>query len=372
MRIAVIGIGGTGSSALRFLAQAGHETVGFEQFTVGHDRGSSHGDSRIIRYTYPDLLYTRLMADAYPLWDALEQEAGEELFVRCGGMFIGHPEHKDMVETTHSLEANRLPYEMLSPEEVQNRYPAFRLQPHERGLYQQSSGYLRAGRCVLANTRLAREHGATLYENAPVKKIQPHRDQVIVSAENGIEEAFDRVVVTAGAWAGDLYRHLRLPLTVTRQQVVYLAVEEPMEAFLPQRFPIWVDVPTWWYGFPLEGRYPGIKLACHQHGETVHPDQVHREIDRQYVEEAARYARSRFTGVSDRLLHGVVCLYTNTPDEDFIVDRVPGMEGVWLVSGCSGHGFKFTVLLGKIAADLATEGTFSHNLQRFSMSRYLS
>jgi sarcosine oxidase len=370
MRVAVIGTGGTGSAALRFLAKAGHETVGFEQFTIGHDRGSSHGDSRIIRYTYPDPLYTHLMADAYPLWDALEQESGEELFVRCGGLFIGHPEHKEMVETARSLEENRLPYEMLSPEAVQERFPAFRLQPHEAGLYQQSSGFLRASRCVHANIRIAVENGATLYENAPVKEIKRHRDRVVVATQTGIEEAFDRVIVTAGAWIGDLFGHLRLPLTVTRQQVVYLAVEEPMSAFEPPRFPIWVDVDSWWYGFPLEGRYPGVKLACHQHGDTVHPDRVNREVDRSYVEEAARYARVRLQGVSDRLLHGVVCLYTNTPDEDFLLDRVSGMEGVWLVSGCSGRGFKFTLLLGKIAADLATGRDCGHDLQRFSIARY--
>lgn len=370
MRVAVIGIGGTGSAALRFLAQAGHETVGFEQFTVGHDRGSSHGDSRIIRYTYPDPLYTRLMADAYPLWDALEREANEELFVRCGGLFIGRPEHSDMAETARSLAENGLPYEMLSPKEVRERYPAFRLQPHERALFQQSSGFLRAGRCVLANARIARKRGAILHENAPVREIRQQKDQVVVATDTGIEEAFDRVIVTAGAWIGDLFRNLHLPLTVTRQQVVYLAVEEPMEAFEPQRFPIWVDVDTWWYGFPLEGRYPGVKLACHQHGEAVHPDQVRREVDRSCVEDTARYARSRFHGVSDRMLHGVVCLYTSTPDEDFILDRAPGMEGVWLVSGCSGHGFKFTVLLGKIAADLATGEARADDLQRFSLARY--
>lgn len=370
MRVAVVGIGGAGSAALRFLAQAGHETVGFEQFTVGHDRGSSHGDSRIIRYTYPDPLYTRLMADAYPLWDALEREAGEELFVRCGGLFIGPPDHPDMAETARSLTENGLPYEMLSPDEVRERYPAFRLQPYERGLFQQNSGFLRAGRCVLANVRIARERGAILCENAPVREIRRQRDRVIVTTETGIKEAFDRVIVTAGAWIGDLFQPLRLPLTVTRQQVVYLAVEEPTSVFEPTQFPVWVDVDTWWYGFPLEGRYPGVKLACHQLGEAVHPDRVHREADRSYAEEAARYAHTRFRGVTDRLLHSLICLYTNTPDEDFIVDRAPGMEGVWLVSGCSGHGFKFTVLLGKIAADLATREDCSYDLQRFSIARF--
>jgi sarcosine oxidase len=167
MKIAVVGIGGTGSAAARHLARAGHQVVGFEQFAIGHDRGSSHGHSRIIRYTYPDLLYTQMMGDAYPLWAELEEEAGEELFVRCGGLYLGPRAHPEIGATEQSLRQAGLEYSVLSAEALRERFPAFRLQSGEVALWQRDSGFLRADRCVLANARLARAYGAVLREQTP-------------------------------------------------------------------------------------------------------------------------------------------------------------------------------------------------------------
>jgi monomeric sarcosine oxidase len=370
MKIGVVGIGGAGGAAARFLAEAGHDVVGFEQFRIGHDRGSSHGESRIIRHTYPDLLYTRMMGDAYPLWDDLERQAGEELFVRCGGLYFGTEGHPSVREAEQALRETGLPYERLGPEETRERFPAFRLRPDEIALFQKDSGFLRATRCVLANARLARERGAVLHEEAPVREIVPRGAEVIVRTEGGGEWVFDRVVVTAGAWMGKLLADLPLPLRVTRQQIVYLRIARDAGQFAPGRFPVWIDADRNYYGFPNDGIIEGVKLAAHDLGETADPDAVRRTPDEEYVRAAAAYASARFPDLAGEATHAQVCLYTNTPDEDFVVDWAPGGANVLLVSGCSGHGFKFTVLLGKIGADLVTGGSYGRDLRRFALKRF--
>lgn len=370
MKIAVVGVGGTGSAACRHLAKAGHEVVGYEQFTLGHDRGSSHGESRIIRYTYPDLLYTQMMGDAYTLWADLEQEAGEELFVRCGGLYFGDPDNANVRTTEQALCDAGLPYERLEPAAAQDRFPAFRFRDAETILYQRESGLLRSTRCVLANARLAQQHGATLHENATVEAITPRAGEVVIRTAAGDEAVFDRVIVTAGAWMGHLFSRLKLPLRVTRQQVLYLQIARNADLFPPGRFPVWIDASSNYYGFPDDGCVPGIKLASHHLGDTVDPNDVRREVDEPYVQDAIRYAAQRLPDLDSTVTHSLVCLYTSTPNEDFILDAVPDAPNVWLVSGCSGHGFKFTVLLGKIIAELATDGSYPRDLNRFTLSQF--
>lgn len=370
MRIAVIGIGGTGSAAARHLAKAGHEVVGYERFRLGHDRGSSHGESRIIRYTYPDLLYTQMMGAAYPLWADLEAEAGEELFVRCGGLYFGPEDSPQVITTERALLDTGLPYERLGPEATQERFPAFRLRPGDIAVYQAESGFLRATRCVLANARLARQHGAVIREETVVQEVAEQNGRVLVRTEAGETTAFDRAIVTAGAWMDTLFARLRLPLRVTRQQIAYLHIARNPAHFQSGAFPVWIDAATNYYGFPSDGRIAGVKIALHYHGDAVSPDQVDREVEADYLRQIAAYAEARLPDLGGETTHSQVCLYTTTPDEHFLLDQVPDAPNVWLVSGCSGHGFKFTVLLGQIAAELAVGAHYPRDLTRFSLRRF--
>lgn len=371
MRVAVVGLGGTGSAALRLLAEAGHRAIGFEQFQVGHDRGSSHGESRIVRYTYPDLLYTQMMGDAYPLWRSLEAAAGEELMVLCGGLLFGPAGHPRVEATEQVLRETKLPYERLSAAEVRERFPAMHLEAGERAIYQAESGFLRAGSCVRANVRLAREHGAEVVEEVAVVAVEPRGAEVVIRDGTGGERVFDRVVLTSGAWIGRFFPEVSLPLRVSRQEYAYLSVACEPGQFQPGRFPVWIDAGERFYGFPADGRVEGVKLAANHPGETVDPDHMRRTVDAPYLGKVVEYASRRFPGLTAPPTVAGTCLYTNTPDEHFIIDRVPETENVWLVSGCSGHGFKFTVLLGKIAADLATDGAYPRDLSRFSLRRFL-
>ena len=373
MRIAIIGIGGTGSACARHLAKAGHDVLMLEQFTLDHDLGSSFGESRIIRRTYPDLLYTQMMAAAYPLWDELEHEAGEQLFVKSGGTYFGHEGHPDIAAVISALKNTNTPYEHLSAREHNARFPGFHLREGESAVYQADSGFLRASACVRTQTRLAIEHGAHLVERCRVEAIEHEGGLTIISERDGkrLEHVVDRVVVMAGPWISRLVPQLAKSLHVTKQQYAYLRIARNAAQFAPGRFPVWIDAGGVtggeMYGFPSDGRVEGVKFAAHLEGSAVNPDEMNREVEQAALEALRDYARERMPDLSGEVVAAKICLYTNTPDHDFVIGEE---RGVIFISGCSGHGFKFTVLLGKIAADLAVGAKPAFDLSRFSTKRF--
>ena len=272
MRVAVVGIGGTGSAAARFLAQAGHTVVGFEQFEIGHVWGSSHGESRIIRYTYADAVYTCMMGEAYPLWRELERDAGAELLVRTGGLFFGAWDSPVVASAQAALDGSQVPYERLDAEQSRRRFPALRLADTEAALFQPDMGYLRATDCVRANARLARALGADLREQTPVRQVSRLGDRAVVTTEAGAAEEFDRAIVTAGPWMGSLLAALHLPLRVTRQQVVYLQPEAGAEPdFAADRLPVWIDADANVYGFPVRRPHRGRQAGRTRAGRGRRP-----------------------------------------------------------------------------------------------------
>ncbi|MFN3651356.1 MAG: N-methyl-L-tryptophan oxidase [Armatimonadota bacterium] len=370
MRVAILGLGGVGTAAARFLAAGGHRVVGFEQFELDHDRGSSFGASRVIRKVYPDPLYAALMEAAYPLWEELEREAGEELFRRCGGLYFGTEGHPEMAATEAALRTVGVPYERLSARDAQERVPPFRLSSAEYALFDAQSGFVRASRCVQTNARGARAHGAELRFGVAVEAIESGTSGVRLSWDGGGEE-FDRVVATAGPWTGPLLAdRVRLPLTPTRQQYAHFEPGVHAGAFESDRFPVWIDMESHYYGFPLDGVIPGVKVALHRPGPPLDPDSPDREPRSEVNDDLRRYVRRRLPGADGPVTFSKVCLYTMTPDEDFIVDRLPGEPRVVFIGGLSGHGFKFTVLLGQIAARLAEDADPGHDLSRFRLTRF--
>jgi sarcosine oxidase len=368
MKVAVIGVGGTGSASLRFLARAGHEAIGFEQFQIGHGHGSSHGESRIIRYAYPDEFHTRLMAQAYTLWDELETEAGQELFVRCGGITFGPRQHPEMLSTAAALQAAGLSYEELRAEAARERFPAIHFANDESAIYQSQSGFLRPTRCILANVQLAKNYGAQVRENTLVRRIENHGEQVLISTDTATE-SFDAVIVSAGAWIGQLLAPLNLPLSVEQRQIVYLRIANHPENFAPGSLPVWIDANTYYYGFPCDGVIEGIKCASHTLGDWMDLSEP-RPAFEHHLQQVVDYARHRFPDLSDGITQASACLYTLTPDENFIVDSAPKLKTVHLVSGCSGHGFKWTVLLGAIAAQMATRQPITYDLSPWELARF--
>jgi sarcosine oxidase len=371
MKVAVVGAGGVGSAAARHLARAGHEVLLVEQFAVDHDRGSSWGDSRVTRLTYADPLYTRLMAEAYPLWEQLQSDADELLQTRCGILVFGRPTHPEIVGTLRSLDATGVPHERLGAREVARRFPQFRLGPEEAAVFQADGGFLRASRCVRANVRLARAHGARLLEGTAVTALAATAAGVRLDLDGAPGPTVDRIVVTAGPWAGRLLAPLGLPLAVTRQVYLFLRPRpEAAAAFEVGLFPVWFDVGADTYGFPSHGTIPGVKLAFFHNGTPTDPDRVERAVTEADREPLRAWATRRLPDLTGEVTFEKVCLYTMTPDQDFVIGPLPGEPRVVLVAGLSGHGFKFTVLLGRLAADLATGRDPGVDLARFSPARF--
>lgn len=371
MRVAVVGAGIIGACAAFELASQRHDVTLFEQFDVDHDRGSSYGDSRIIRRFYDDPYYTSLMPLAYDLWRRLERTSGLHLIDTLGGLYFGPRDHVRLASAARGLQAIGEPAGSLDAQALRARFPAFRFRDDEAGIVDESAGSLRASRCVRAAVDAARGAGARLVTGCKVATIARASEGGVAIEHIGEREVFDRAVACAGPWTPSMFHGMRLPIRVTRQQYVHIAPTRDAAMFEPGAMPIWIDAAENWYGFPRHGDVDGVKLASHDFGPTVDPDRVDRTIDEREIERTRAYARRRFPALADgEITFAKTCLYSVTPDEDFIVDVVEGIPGCAFVGGCSGHAFKFGTLLGAVAADIALDRKPRADISRFRLARY--
>lgn len=374
MRVAIIGVGVAGSMAAWRLAQAGHDVVAFEQFSLDHDNGSSYGDSRIVRRVYPDAFYTSLMADAYPLWYELQAACpNEEIFSPIGGVLFGKSGHPEIEQAHQSLAAQGIEYQIFDAAECNRRYPAFNLRAGEIALYEPSMGFARASRAVRAAASLARKRGAVIHENTSIVEVLALASGGIRLETDGHDKfEADKLLICAGPWASRVIAPLGLilPLTTTRKTYIHLRPAQYAEAFEIGQFPAWADVSNWLYGFPRLGDVPGVKLAQHSGGDAVDVVDVDRSVRHADRQPLLQYASERFPWLGDEVLYEKVCLYTRTPDEDFIIDAIPGLDGAFLISACSGHGFKFGPLIGQICVNLVNGTTMPYDLARFGLGRF--
>ena len=369
----VIGAGGMGSAAAYYLSRMGQKTLLLEQFQLDHDRGSSYGESRIIRYAYDHPAYIALAKASYPLWRELEAASGEELYIKTGGIDFGIADDPQMLAIDHSLTVSQIPFEKLSPAETAQRFPQFRLEDGMETIYQADAGVLKASQCVKAHVRLAQQQGTTLIEQAIVQRITPTADHVTIETSQGTFQA-GRLVMAAGSWSKHLLEKigLALPLAPTREQQLFFRGNPP-ENFLPDQFPTfiaWLPEITFYGISNVDGK--GFKCAQHRSGEVVDPDQVKREIDPAYIERVRGFMKHHIPTGDGEPTAGRICLYTMTPDEDFIIDRHPEYPYISFGAGFSGHGFKFTTLIGQILANLACGAPVEYDLSHFRWDRFSS
>jgi len=369
--VAVIGLGAMGGAALHQLARRGQRVVGFEQFRPGHERGSSHGETRIIRLGYFEHpSYVPLVHAAIPRWRALEREAGQALLHVTGILEMGAPDGTLVAGTLRSAQQHGLPHEVLDAAAVARRFPVFRLPPRFVGVLQPDGGILAAAPAVAAQLALARAAGAEVRTNEAVRAIEPSTSGVRVITDRGSITA-GQAVVAAGPWVKQLLPDLPVPLRVTRQVVGWFAPSDPA-AFARDRCPVFMveNQDGIFYGFPA-GPQPGVKFAKHHHAdETVDPAATARPMD-QVDEAMLRTAlAAHVPAANGALLAAQTCRYTMTPDGDFILDRLPGAPAVIVASPCSGHGFKFAPVIGEIVADLVTQGETRHDISRFGLARF--
>jgi sarcosine oxidase len=366
----VLGLGGFGSAAAYWLARsAGSEVLGLEQFELGHVRGESQDHSRIIRLSYHTPGYVKLAKHAYRAWAEVERDGGEQLILRTGGLdFAPRVSAIPLSNYSDSMDAAGVPYERLDAEEIMRRWPPFRLRDDIQGLYQPESGIAMAARANAAHQRLARAHGATLRAPVGVERIRPIGGEIALEVD-GTEYRCRRLVITAGAWSNRALAPFgcRLPLTVTQEQVTYFAAPR-LEDFHPERFPIWIwmDDPCF-YGFPVFGE-PGVKAGQDAGGQEVTAETRTFEPDLPALQRVQAFLASYIPAALGPILYTKTCLYTLTPDRDFVIDNVPGCPQALVAIG-GGHGFKFASLIGRIVADLAVDGTTEHDLEPFRIDR---
>jgi sarcosine oxidase len=369
----VIGLGGMGSATAYHLARRRVRVLGLEQFDLLHEQGSSHGLTRIIRLAYhehPD--YVPLLRRAYELWHDLEQQVGERLLTYTGSLEGGAEDGALFRGALEAAQLHELPHEVLNGAELRRRFPAYRGFPDEtRVVLQPSGGFLAAERCVLAHVQQARRHGAQLRFREPVTAWQAtDSGGVEVETTRGRYEA-ERLVICAGAWASRLLPQLQGLAEPERQVLAWLEPSRP-EVFTPERFPVfYVEVEEGpYYGFP-EYEVPGFKFGRYHHrGQRVDADRVDRAIHPEDEVLLRSFAERYFPDGAGPAVMLKVCLFTNSPDEHFILDLHPRHPQVALAAGFSGHGFKFCSVVGEIMADLSQHGETGRQIGLFRLDRF--
>jgi sarcosine oxidase len=374
--VIVIGLGGMGSAAAYHLAARGKSVLGLEQYRAAHNQGSSHGSSRIIRQAYHENpAYVPLVQRAYELWRKLEQDTGTRLLQITGGLMIGPPGSSVVEGTIRSAQEHRLSYQVFHSAELRQRFPAFNPRPDDTAVYEAEAGFLRPEACVEAHLHMAARHGAQLCFEEVVANWVSDADAscVRVVTNKGTYEA-QHLVIAPGAWAPVLLARLGVPFEVRRHVMAWFQPVTNVSWFSPENLPIYiwdVDEHHCFYGFPAtDGLNSGVKVAMHSGGDRCTPLTINREITSVDVEELRTQLRQFIPALNGDLLQAVACMYTMTPDEHFVLAKHPQFTNVSIAAGFSGHGFKFTSVVGEILADLTINGTTAHPIDLFSPERF--
>ncbi|NWI95525.1 SOX oxidase, partial [Pitta sordida] len=369
----VIGAGIQGSFTAYHLAQRHKDTLLLEQFFLPHSRGSSHGQSRIIRSAYPQEHYSRMIPDSFHLWQQLEAEAGTRLYRKTGLVLLGPAGDPELEAYRRSLGADQV----LDAVALAQLFPGFRLQTGEVAVFDSTAGVLFADRALRAVQELFRRHGGTLRDGEKVLCIEPGA-VVTVTTTAGVYRA-PRLIITAGSWTGPLVERLglRLPLQPLRISVCYWREKQPGSTGTGSVSPCFLTLglsqaPHGIYGLPAI-EYPGMVKVCHHHGRPIDPekrDQAPPDTSHPDIGLLSSFISSYLPRLEPQPAVMETCLYTNTPDEDFILDRHPKFSNIVIGAGFSGHGFKFAPVVGKLLCELSLGEEPSHSLAPFTITRF--
>ncbi len=365
MRVAVVGCGAMGAATGWRLQKRGAEVVCFDRYSPPHDLGSTHGESRVTRTAYFEgPWYVPLLQETFGMWRELEAESKQQLLTLTGLLMIGAPDSEAVIASQAAARDHGLEIKVLDASELRRRYPGHIVGDAEVAVFDPQAGFLRVEAVVSAVTR-----ELNVRRNTQVTRVEPKSGGVEVATGQG-SEMFDAAVIATGPWMSELVPFL--PLKVERQVLVWLAIQSGADEFSPDRFPVWIregtpqgDV----YGLPtLDGRT--IKLARHHGGETVDPATVRRAATDADLDPLRLFVTKYLRGVTRHVTRSAVCLYTNTPDQHFAIGVHPESERVVILSACSGHGFKFSPVVGDIAADLVLEGGTRRDISRLALQRF--
>lgn len=372
--VIVIGLGGMGSAAAYHLAARGQRVLGLEKFTPAHNQGSSHGGSRIIRQSYfEDPAYVPLLLRAYELWDQLATDSGRDVYRMTGGLFIGPP---DSLTVAGSLRASRewvLPHELLDDNEIRARYPNFTPHPGDVALFEAKAGFARPELTVQAHLELAEKAGVLLRFGDEVLEWSETSGGVTVRTATGSYTA-GQLVICPGAWAPQLLSDFGIPITVERQVLYWLDPVGGTESFVDHPIFIHEDAAGMQtYGFPaIDGPRGGVKVAFFRKGVECTPDTIDRTVHEREIREMRDRTARLLPALDGDCLDTATCMYSNTPDQHFVIARHPDSTNVTVACGFSGHGFKFVPVVGEILADLAISGATAHPISLFDPRRLVT
>jgi sarcosine oxidase len=357
--VAIVGLGAMGAHAAAYCASRGLRVIGLDRFGPFHDRGSSHGDSRIIRLAYfEDPAYVPLLRRAYENWRELEAWSGERLLTITGILTFGRADGEVVAGVRRSVREHGLRIETLEPAEAMRRFPAFRLERDDVALLEPDGGFLRPERCVAAALKRAGGHGAVLHFDEQVRSVESGDGGIIVISDAARYRA-DQVIIAAGSYVAGLVPELAGVVRPIRQVVGWFAPARDASARVGE-MPVFIgEDPDGWsfFGFPALGPL-GVKVGRHGHrNEAIDPEKENRPVDEQDLAIMADFVRRRLPAVRPEAPAGAItCRYTMLPDSFFLVDRLPSDERIIVASPCSGHGFKFASVIGEVLADLVEQG----------------
>ncbi|QDU74321.1 Monomeric sarcosine oxidase [Bremerella volcania] len=369
--VAVIGIGGVGSAAAAYLAQAGADVIGLDRYSPPHARGSSHGQTRVIRMAYfehPD--YVPLLRRAYRGWHDLERATGRQLYFPTGVLQIGPESGEVIAGTLRSAQQHRLAIQQFRYEDIASEFPGVVPPADCVGILEHDAGYLLVAECINAYLDQAKQHGATIKTDSPVQSWSRTGEAFELRTDSEVIHA-KQLVLCGGAWAKQLLADLNVPMTILRKHLYWYENDAP--AYTPaSSFPVFLIVTPQgiYYGFPqLDSQ--GVKLARHDGGEPIaSADQQNQREDAADRRAVETFTSSHLPLLSHNLVHHEACMYTVTPDQHFLVGTHPEHEGLHFAAGLSGHGFKFASALGEILCDLATTGRTSAPIEFLSPRRF--
>jgi sarcosine oxidase len=369
--VIIIGVGAMGAATCFELARRGVKVLGIEQFDIPHNRGSSHGHSRMIRMAYYEQpAYVPLLRRAYALWDQLETLSGRRLLHRTGGLYIGPGGGMLVDGSRKSAIAHHLEHEMLTRDELCRRWPQFHVPQDWSALFEWAAGFLLPEQVISSFVDLALRDGAKIHARERVISWEANEARVHVTTDRATYQA-DQLIFTGGAWSGKLIADLGVPLVVTRQVLGWVWPRNP-EMFQIGQLPAWgIDSLDggMFYGFPMYDDVPGLKVAHHLPGTAIDPDRPNPEPTAD-DEKDFRAALKYIPDADSPLVAMRTCMYTVSPDHDFIIDRHPLHPRVHIACGFSGHGFKFASVVGEILADLATTGRTKLPIEFLSIRRF--
>jgi sarcosine oxidase len=370
--VAIVGLGAMGSAAAYHVSRHGKRVIGFDIDEPPHKLGSTHGQSRVIREAYFEHpTYVPLVQRSYECWRELQEHSGKNLMHLTGALLLGPKEGLLVAGTRLSADRHGLDYDVLSARQVRRRYPVFDVESDTAGLFEPNAGILFPENCVEAHLELAKEAGAELRFNEVVTGWKPDGDGVTLQTEKGTYSASTMVLVN-GPWLNSFLPDLKLPLTVERQVLYWFDPVDDVERFQVGKLPVFAweyAKESIFYGTPDLG--DGVKIALHHHGIATDIDTIDREVGEEEIQDMRFLVENHIPNLNGELLHTQVCMYTNTPDENFIIDSHPEHPQVLIVSACSGHGFKFAAVTGEIIADLLDKGEARFDLSMFRVSRFL-